>query len=152
MTFRKIKWPKYEESSDPSFCPLQTPSPILERPTCSGPGGRCPPGQWRPRAARRIVGGRHRLEGFVPRDRGLSFARATFISPRTTVTPLSYIPKPCNGRNGPKGLQSNKPNQNLRSMSAYLATFTAHLYFGLGRRPITPPGPAMVRSDRKDLN
>ena len=25
-------------------------------------------------------------------------------------------------------------------------------YFGLGRGPITPPGPAMVRTDRKDLN
>ena len=36
-----------------------------------------------------------------------------------------------------------------------LATFLwwfAHLYFGPGRGPITPPGPAMVRLDQKDLN
>ena len=28
----------------------------------------------------------------------------------------------------------------------------AHLCFDLGRGPITPPGPAMVRTDRNDLN
>ena len=77
------------------------------------PGGRCPPGQRWPRAARRTVGGRCRLEGCVPRGRGLGFARATFISPRTTVTPLSYIPQPCNGANGPKGLLYNKSNKIL---------------------------------------
>ena len=28
----------------------------------------------------------------------------------------------------------------------------AHLCFGLGRGPTTPPGPAMVLMDRKDVN
>ena len=36
-----------------------------------------------------------------------------------------------------------------------LAAFSwwfVHLGFGLGRGPITPPGPAMVLMDRKELN
>ena len=86
-------------STDPSICPLHTSSPIPQCPTCSGPGERRPPGQRWPRAARRTVGGI------------FCFARATSISPRTTVTPLSYIPQPRNAPNGPKGLHSNKQNQ-----------------------------------------
>ena len=31
------------------------------------------------------------------------FTRAMSISPRTNVTPPSYLPEPCNGPNGPKG-------------------------------------------------
>ena len=42
----------------------------------------------------------------VPRVFGS--ARATSIFPRTTVTPFSYIPQPCIGPNGPKGLHSRK--------------------------------------------
>ena len=41
------------------------------------------------------------------------------------------------------------------SISAFLATFYwwfALLCFGLGRGPITPPSPAMVQTDPKDLN
>ena len=40
-------------------------------------------------------------------------------------------------------------------LSAYLTTFSrwfAHLCFGLGRGPITPPGPAMALTDQNDLN
>ena len=54
------------------------------------------------------------LVDVVHRDRGglglpTGQPEATSISPRTTVTPLSYIPQPCNGPKGPKGLQPNKP-------------------------------------------
>ena len=40
-------------------------------------------------------------------------------------------------------------------LSTYLAPSSwwfAHVCFGLGRGPITPPGPAMIITDRKDLN
>ena len=79
-------------TTDPSVCPLHTSCPILQCPKCSGPGGRRPPGQRWPRAARRTVGGRRRLERSVSRRRGLGFARVTSISPRTTVTPLILYP------------------------------------------------------------
>ena len=40
--------------------------------------------------------------------------------------------------------------------SAFLASFFSPVvrppYFGLGKGPITPPGPAIVRMDRKYLN
>ena len=42
-----------------------------------------------------------------------------------------------------------------REYSACSATFPrvgCPPYFGLGRGPITPPGPAMLRANRKDLN
>ena len=45
--------------------------------------------------------------------------------------------------------------QYLTLYSAFLASFLPVVRppsFGLGRGPITPPGPAMVRTDRKDLN
>ena len=82
----------YQHITDPSVCPLHTSSPIPQRPMYSGPRGHRPPGQRRPRAARRTVGGRRRLEGCVPPGRGLGFARATSISPRTNVTPLILHP------------------------------------------------------------
>ena len=81
-------------------------------------------------AAHRRVGGRRRLEGSVPRGRGLGFARATSISSWTTVTPLSHIPQPCNDPNGPKGLQSNK-NKNKTCIQK---TFTVS-YQSVSGRP-----------------
>ena len=39
----------------------------------------------------------------------------------------------------------------LGLLAAFFRWFT-HLRFGLGRGPITPPGPAVVSMDRKDLN
>ena len=62
-------WWEGGSSTDPSVCPLHTSFPIPQRPTCSGPGGRRPTGQKRPRAAQRTEGGRRRLEGCVPRGR-----------------------------------------------------------------------------------
>ena len=49
---------------------------------------------------------------------------------------------------------SRKPNR-YQQYSAFLASLLPVVRppsFGLGRGPITPPGPTMVRMDRKDLN
>ena len=37
-------------------------------------------------------------------------------------------------------------------LAVFFFSWFAHPWFGLGRVPITPPGPAMVFVDRKDLN
>ena len=57
------------------------------------------------------------------------------------------------------GIRIRRSAQLLRRsrgrISAYLDYFLwwfAYLYFGLRRGPITPPGPAVVLMDRKDLN
>ena len=45
--------------------------------------------------------------------------------------------------------------RSFQKYSAFLAAFTPVVrppYFGLERGPLTSPGPAMVRTDRKDLN
>ena len=45
------------------------------------------------------------------------------------------------------------PSPNILGLFWLLCSrWFAHLCFGLGRGPITSPGPAMVRTDRKDLN
>ena len=116
LNFSKLPT-SYQHITDPSVCPLPTLSPIPQRRTYS-PGlvDTVHQNRRRPRVARRTVGGRRRLEGCIPRDRGLGFARVTSISPRTNATPLSYIPQPCNGPNGTKGLHSNKSNQAINGL------------------------------------
>ena len=41
---------------------------------------------------------------------------------------------------------------NIRPSWLLCYQWFGHLPFGLGRGPITPPGPAMVRTDLEDLN
>ena len=41
---------------------------------------------------------------------------------------------------------------NTLGLFGYFFPVVAHLCFGLGRGPITPSGPAMALTDRKDLN
>ena len=119
--------------ADPSFCPLHTSSPIPQLPTCSGPGGRRPPGQRRasgcPPDSRRppTAGGiRPSWPGFLD-----SPGQRPFL-PEPLSSPSSYFPRPCNGPNGPKGLQSNKLNQIHWSFNDSLAPHKAStlIFFG----------------------
>ena len=67
-----------------------------------------------------------------------------------------YPPGPANGRNRPKRPKFQKDNDISTTYTpGLLATFlggSPALCFGIGKGPITPPGPAMVVIDRKDLN
>ena len=100
--------------------------PHPQCPTCSGPGGRRPPGQRRPRAARRTVGD-------PPLEAGVlaSPGRRPFL-PGPLSPPLSYIPQPCNGPNGPKGLHFNKPKTKHAPILAVVFHQWARLGLGLG--------------------
>ena len=56
------------------------------------------------------------------------------------------------GKNNRRGRIFYRVDAILFGLFGYFFTGGSPTCFGLGRGPITPPGPAVVRMDRKDLN
>ena len=116
-------------TTDPSVSPHHTSSSIPQRPTCYGSGGRrrpgqrwpasgCPPDSRRPPPA----------GGCVPRGRGFWLRPGDIhFSQDHLSPPLSYIPQPCNGPNGPKGIHSYKKTLRPSLISSHLhSVITRH--------------------------
>ena len=78
---------------------------------------------------------------------GFWFLRATSTSLRSTAPPYPTSRSPAMARMGRKGFD---PTYTPGLLDAFSGWF-ANLSFALGRGPHTPPGPAMVVIDRKDL-
>ena len=138
-------------TTDSSFCLIQTSSPIIQHPTCSGLGGRRPRVRGEPRVAPRRSAATtdwrdayqllHALVGYLLRS-GLRFHPGDIHFSQAHCHPLSNIQLPRNGTNGPKGLLSNKRKQNYLNsnieihVSFYLhVKIMCHLWVGIkGKR------------------